>query len=161
MGSIGTISTSFLNSFTVQDAIGQIDLRSSPNSLLTVHFWAASSNKNNPIYVGDSVIWVANNSNNIPTIDQITDNTAVQAGIVAYNSKVNTYNPGDILSIAMDGEIIKLKADSAINLGAPVEFVVADKAVQTQSAGKRIGYAMDYASAQGQIIRVRLDFQKS
>ena len=152
-------SNAFLNQFNVQNSVGTLDLQLSPQSLLSVQIYASSVAT--ALYVGDVVLLTSGTSDHLPIVDQVTANTVVQFGVIVYNVKKNTYVKGNYTQIAIDGEYVWMAANTAISAGAAVEWVVADKQVLTQNSGKRIGYALDAASAKGQLIRVKLDFQKA
>jgi hypothetical protein len=77
-------------------------------------------------------------------------------GILIFTSKGSSMEAETACEVAMDtiGPIMWLEAAAAITAGVVVEAVTGVRTVQTYSAGKKVGVALDGAAAAGDLIRV-------
>ena len=77
-------------------------------------------------------------------------------GIIAFTSKGAAFTKGMAVEVLMDcmGPIVYIPAAAAITAGVVVEAVGAVNAVQTFSAGKKVGKALDGTATVGNLIRV-------
>lgn len=77
-------------------------------------------------------------------------------GVIIYNARKSTLVANDAVEIAFcGGPVIWMESAAAITAGVAVELANATNiTVQTFSAGKQVGVALDGASASGQLIRV-------
>ena len=79
-------------------------------------------------------------------------------GVIIYNVRMSTLAANDQVEIAFcGGPVIWMESAAAITAGVTVEYANATNiTVQTYSSGKKIGIALDGASAAGQLVRVIL-----
>lgn len=90
-------------------------------------------------------------------VEKISATTDAVFGVVQYESaKANEYAKGEFLTVAGSFSIITAEANSAINGGASVEPVIASGRVATKSSGTALGVALTPATAQGDVILVKI-----
>jgi hypothetical protein len=153
------VDLSILNSFKQAQAVkGLLDLRNGAQDLFEVVV-NNSSALTDKIESGDVVIPLTSGVSSLPIVDEMTVNTVAPFGIVVYNNKKNTYEAGEVLEIARDGSVVWVEAGEAIARNAAVEFTVLTKRVATVASGKRVGYALDVASAAGDLIRIVVNLE--
>lgn len=92
------------------------------------------------------------------TVEAQDDAEAVSYGVVLYNIKQAGFVAGDPVEIALGiGAIVYMEASAAIAKGAQVSYVVSGEKVKTAAGAEVvIGYALDKAAADGDLIRVYL-----
>lgn len=81
-------------------------------------------------------------------------------GFVVYKTNKNTHAANDIIEIAPAGDngVVYMEAGAAINRGFQVEYQVTDaKVITSAGTNKIIGTALDQATADGDLIRVKLN----
>lgn len=95
----------------------------------------------------------------IPKVVEVAADTDDVFGIINYDMKKNVYNDYDKVELSFfRGNVMFMTASEAIARGAKVMLVVASKKVATATEGKRvIGFALDKAAADGDLIRVLID----
>lgn len=113
----------------------------------------------NDVVAGDFVVLDSTSTNTVAPVVKKAGVTEVPYGVVVYDMRVATNKAGDKLAIAQSGESIFLVANSAITVGAKLQFT-ADGYVDdtTTSTNAYIGYAETKAGAKGDIVQVKLDF---
>ena len=90
-----------------------------------------------------------------PVVGKRAAATDLVFGLVVKSKKAYTAGAKDIIDVALDGSVLRLKASGAISRGATVYADLA-KAGQVQSAasGPGLGISLDKAGAAGDLIRV-------
>ena len=88
-------------------------------------------------------------------------------GVILYNPRLSKPTKGQMVEIAQGGSYIWLEASAAINRGANVSSApgvagTTDPQVTTDTTSTHYitGVAVDQAAAEGDLIRVQLDFSK-
>ena len=95
---------------------------------------------------------------NDPVVEacQLTD---VPFGMVVYNVLVDNYAVGDKLALAQSGDQVWLVANAAIAVGKKLQMAAGGYVDATETEGNAfIGYALTNATAQGDMVKVQLDF---
>jgi hypothetical protein len=84
-------------------------------------------------------------------------------GVIAYNMRKNSYVGGDQVEVACDGNVVFLKSSAAITRGTRVSVTnptisTNDPTVATDTTALdyTLGVAVGYATAAGQIVRVKI-----
>jgi len=78
-------------------------------------------------------------------------------GFIVSNFKKNTPVAGDIVEVAYDNSSLSMEAGAAIAAGALLEIVSAsDKVITNAGVNVKIGMAMEQATADGDIIEVKI-----
>lgn len=86
--------------------------------------------------------------------------TDVPYGMVVYDALKNVHKVGDLVALAQTGDSVFLVAAGAIAVGAKLQFNATTRKVDdtTTSTNAYIGVAETKASADGDLIQVKLDF---
>lgn len=150
-----TPTTLSQNSFAQSPVVGQPDMNYNYN---TISCQVDSSAGTSLLYQGQAVKIVANTLGGIPRVvacNGITDNVL---GFINYDVKSVSFGVGQNMEVSSAGNVIWLYATGAITQGARVCLdTSATGAVQaTGATATVVGWAMDGASAAGQLIRVHL-----
>lgn len=101
---------------------------------------------------------IVDDAGGVPKVIAATADDADNLGFIVYNIKNAGFVAGQALAIAIGFEAtMYMTASAAIARGAKLMVVIASKKVATATSGKAIiGWAMDKAAADGDLIRVRL-----
>ena len=86
--------------------------------------------------------------------------TDVPYGMVVYDAVKNTHGVGDLVALAQTGDSVFLVAGGSISVGAKLQFNATTRKVDdtTTSSNAYIGIAETKATADGDLIQVKLDF---
>lgn len=85
--------------------------------------------------------------------------TDVPFGMVVYNVRVANYAVGDKMALAQSGDQVWLVANAAIAVGKKLQMATGGYVDATETEGNAfIGYALTNATAQGDMVKVQLDF---
>ena len=86
--------------------------------------------------------------------------TDIPYGMVVYDMVTDTNKVGDFVALAQSGESVFLVAAGAISVGAKLQFNATTRKVDdsTTASNAYIGVAETAASAAGDLIQVKLDF---
>lgn len=86
--------------------------------------------------------------------------TDVPYGMVVYDASKSTNKVGDYVALAQSGDSVFLVAGGAITVGAKLQFNASTRKVDdsTTATNAFIGVAETKATADGDIIQVKLDF---
>jgi hypothetical protein len=86
--------------------------------------------------------------------------TDVPYGMVVYDALKNVHGVGDLVALAQSGDSVFMVAAGAIAVGAKLQFNATTRKVDdtTTSTNAYIGVAETKASADGDLIQVKLDF---
>lgn len=100
---------------------------------------------------------IADVAGTLPSFLQVDADTDVIFGFVPYNIKTTTYDANEPVKVAGEGTFMHMEANAAIARGAQLGYVVANQRVATAAAlDTIIGVAYDKATAQGDLIRVKI-----
>lgn len=146
-----------LNQFTESAIQGQIDLKGFGSNIISARVSNSASGALMPLVPGQAVK-VANEAGGVPSVLPLASNTDVTNGFVVYNVKDISYAADSRLEVALFGTVQYMTSGGAINRWANVEVVYNASGGGTviTSAGTNpiVGFAVDQATASGQIIRV-------
>lgn len=108
--------------------------------------------------VAGQAVKIVNGPSKIPTFVALAANTDQTFGFVVRNLKNQSFGTLQAFEIALNDSVMYMTSDAAINRGAAVEVSYTDNTVIT-SAGINpvVGYALDQATASGQLIRVYIN----
>lgn len=86
--------------------------------------------------------------------------TDVPYGMVVYDMVKNTHKVGDFVALAQSGDSVFMVAAGAVAVGSKLQFNASTRKVDdtTTSSNAYIGVAETAASAAGDLIQVKLDF---
>jgi hypothetical protein len=127
------------NQFALVPIRGMVDWTISRRGTITAQ---VSPNEAGPILAGQPVILDSAATGPMPQI-KAAGNTDIKAFYVVFNSKQDSYATGDVLEITGNlGPVMYLTADATIAMGATVEDVIVDSAVQTLAGSKPRGIAL-------------------
>lgn len=150
-----------MNQFSQSKAVGQLDLHVGRNpSVFSMRIDPDSSATTADLVPGAGVVLTdggANDPGGIPIVDERSTATSDIFGVILYNSKINEYEPGDAVEVAASGSVVTMEASAAIVRGASVALVLAAPGeVVTRTTETILGVALDKATADGDLIRVRI-----
>ena len=78
-------------------------------------------------------------------------------GFIVYNIKDNSPKAGDVVTVAFDNSFMVMEANAAIAAGAKLEIVATgDKVVGHAGTNKKVGIAVEKATASGDLITVHI-----
>lgn len=108
--------------------------------------------------VAGQCVKIVDDAGGVPKVIAATADDADNLGFIVYNIKNAGFTAGMAVAVAIGyGAVIYLTASAAIARGAKLMVVIASKKVATATGGKAIiGWAMDKAAADGDLIRVNL-----
>jgi len=139
------------NQFQQAPIKGQLDLTRN-NNVMTMQIDPASGEAE--LIPGEAVKLV-DVDGSVPVVDKAGDSDVV-FGYVVYTTKQNTREPGDVIEVAFFGSVQWLEAAAAIARGAEVELISASNKVQTSSTSTKIGFAIDKATGDLDLVRILL-----
>lgn len=142
------------NQFTEAPFLGMLDLRFNPDTI-AVEFDPAGSGS---LYAGQLVKFTQV-VGGIPKVVPITANTDEVAGMIAYDIKTKVFLPGDKMEMSMSQNVGYMYATGAIARGAQVapDITTAGGVKVPVTGDNLIGWAIDVATAPGQLIRIKLN----
>lgn len=149
------------NAFSQSPLIGMIDMTVGPQNVLAVQVDSTAGSA--VYYPGQFVKVVANTVGGIPRVIGCDADTDGALGAIVYNIKNAgfgfEYTAGSVCEIALSGSVVWLYSAAAITQGARV-CLDASQPGSVQATGGTtptvVGWALDGASAMGQLIRVVL-----
>lgn len=142
------------NQFALQSYLGTIDLRFDYDTISA----QIDISQSGPLYAG-SAVKIVDSTDGAPKVIGIAANTDEVFGYINFDIKTIQYVAGSLCEISQAGNVIYLYATGAIPRGHQVQLDFANNGVAASvgSSGSNIvGYAFDKATAQGQLIRVKL-----
>ena len=142
-----------INQFAQAPVQGQLDLAMNTDTM-SVQIDASSAGSLVP---GQAVKWV-DTANGLPLVVEAATDVEQIAGFINYNIKDATFAASQAVEIsAFNGNVMYMTASAAIAVGASVMVVIASKKIATATSGKRIiGVCLDKATADGDLVRVRI-----
>lgn len=148
------------NQFKQQNVVGALDLVTNPNpSVMTVRYdWTNAST--DTIVPGEGLILAdlgASDAVGLPVVDiRALDADAIE-GVLIFDPKKATKDPGDVITIAKKGAVVYMESSAAIVRGAKVALVLATAGqVVTATTEALFGKALDKASGANEIIRIEI-----
>lgn len=154
---MATVSVQNQNQFAQTPLIGEQDWTVNQN-IVAMRIWASSVSAN-PLVAGQAFVRIDQTGQ--PPIVDVCAITAKASGVAIHNMKGDTYVKGQIIDVALVGSVVYMETSGAIAGNARVQLDPTGPTVSTLTAGTNasIGYAIDKATATGQLIRVYIDPQ--
>jgi hypothetical protein len=143
-----------LNQFAQTSNLGMLDLQSRGGTVISV---AVSSNiGTGTLVAGQPVKLDTAQTGGVPQVLPCTSDADPVFGFVNFSLKDQSFASGARLEIALVGCVMFMNSNAAITRGAPVEIDITAAGNVGPSAGINpiVGYALDSASATGQLLRV-------
>ncbi len=139
-----------INQFAQSTVQGQMDLLFN-GSVISAQIDAAQSGS----LVAGQPVKIATTAGGVPKVIALAADTDVTFGFIARNLKDSAFPASAPIELAQFGSVMWMTAGAAITRGASVEVVSATNKVIT-SAGTNpvVGYALDTAAANNDLIRV-------
>ena len=149
---MATVSVLNQNQFAQTPVIGEQDLTVNQN-IVEARIWASSVSAA-PLVAGQAFALV-DQPGSLPIVD-VAAITAKAWGVAIHNMKGDTFVKGQAIELALVGSTIYLETAGAIARGARVQLTPTGPTITTATLGTNasIGYAVDKATATGQLIRV-------
>lgn len=139
-----------INSFAQETVQGQIDLSIQGNVISC----QIDEDETATLVAGEAVK-IVDSAGGVPKVEALEANSDETFGFIARNTKDASYVAGDRVEIAKANAVMYMTAGAAIARGAEVEVVYTSKKVITATGSNPvIGYALDKASADTDLIRV-------
>lgn len=150
-----TASSMSPNSFAQSPTLGMIDMRFPYNSV-SVQIDASQATN---LYAGSAVKMV-DSIDGVPKVVGITAESDEVLGFINFDIKTVAFVAGSMAEISMAGNVMYLYATAAVTRGVQVTCDITSPGGVHGSAGNTgddiVGWALDKASAAGQLIRVFL-----
>lgn len=141
-----------INQFALSQVQGALDLQIH-SSVISCTVDAAETTQ----LVAGQAVKLATTGGGTPKVLALTSNTDKTFGFVVRNLKDQSRGAGESLEIAMAGSVMYMTAGAAVTAGAYVEIVYAtNKVITSAGANPIVGYSLDNASADGDLIRVMM-----
>jgi hypothetical protein len=148
-----------MNVFTQAPMLGALDQIPSPD-VVSAQIYSSSTYAY--FQQGQPVKLVTGVSGAILVDAQTGPTDAAIYGVIPYNERKNVYKAGDYIEVAGNGSYMYMYSGGAVNRGDSVSITAAtssaDPVVNTDTTSGHycVGYAVDTASAAGQLIRVQI-----
>lgn len=147
------------NQFKQSSVVGQLDLVTNPNPSVLTALWNPSGT--GTLIPGEGVILddlgASDYTGVVPIVDKRALTTDAIEGVVIYDAKKATKDPGDYVQVIRKHGVVVMEASAAILRGAKVALVFASPGqVVTQTTEALFGKALDKAFAAGDLIRVEV-----
>lgn len=144
------------NQFAQTPLLGQVDLGSGPNNIVSARIDPSSSATAAQMQAGVPFKIVDVQANDI--IVDVAAITDMAFGVIVYNPRKNQYAVGDIVELACRGSVVYMETSAAIARGANVQAATATGLVATRaSTNYRVGKMLDKPTAANQLARVLID----
>jgi len=141
------------NQFSQNAEVGDIDLQGGASNVMSV--LAAAGTATLP---AGTAVKMADVAGKMPQVTKTTADADEVLGFVVHNFKKGSYEAGEALEIAIKGTIMYMTAGAAIARGAEVEYDVSEEKVITEAGtNPKVGWALDKAAADGDLIRVYIE----
>lgn len=132
---------------------GRLDLQANIDSLSCI----IDSTQNTAIKAGTPVK-VVTTSAKLPHIVAAASGDLI-LGFLRQSPRKDSFVAGDVVEVSYGGDVMYLEADAAIDAGSPVnvsDFTDYAVAAPGSTTGSTIGFALEKATAAGQLVRVLL-----
>lgn len=141
-----------INQFALSQVQGALDLQIH-SSVISCTVDAAESTQ----LVAGQAVKLATTGGGTPKVLALTSNTDRAFGFVVRNLKDQSRGAGEQLEIAMGGSVMYMTAGAAVTAGAYVEVIYStNKVITSAGVNPVVGYALDKATADGDLIRVMI-----
>ena len=119
-----------------------------------------SSTSSDTVTAGSFVKLYGSSTSKVRPVVQACAVTDVPYGMVVYDAVQNVHGVGDLVALATTGDSVFMVAAGAIAVGAKLQFNASTRKVDdsTTATYAYIGVAETAASAAGDLIQVKLDF---
>lgn len=146
-----SITTPNINQFGQTPVLGDLDLMSGASNVLPV----LVDNSQATALVAGQAVKLVDSSSPMPTVVGLAANTDSSFGFIVRTLKDIQFAANRRVEIALAGSVMQMASGAAIARGAKVEVNFSANTVIT-SAGTNpvVGFALDKATASGQLIRV-------
>lgn len=108
-----------------------------------------------------TAVKIVASSTGVPKVIACTANSDVCHGFLQYDVKSAVFLPMDMAEMCQSGDALYLISVGAIDAGTEVQldltYVGGVKAKTGSSGARKVGWSMDQATADGQLIRVKLE----
>lgn len=139
-----------INQFAQTTVQGQMDLEFQ-GSVITCQVDAAQETS----LIAGQAVKLATTGGGVPKVISLAADTDASFGFVARNLKDAAFPANSAVEIAMINSVMYMTAGAAITRGAKVEVVSAtNKVITNAGTNPVVGFALDKASADGDLIRV-------
>lgn len=139
-----------INAFSMETVQGASDL-SFHGSVLTCQIDAAETAT---LVAGEAVL-ITDNAGGVPKVEQLAADTNGTFGFIVRNVKDQNFVAGDRCEVALQGSVLYMTAGAAIARGVAVEYdVSAVKVITSAGTNPVVGFALDKATADGDLVRV-------
>lgn len=147
------------NQFTKQGVVGSMDLSMGGIShALTLRIDPGSTAED--VVPGTLVKLVdggADDPNGVPLVDVLGGDDEEATGVILYTPKQGKFQPGDIVQVAVEGDVVRMNAGAALARAVPVAGVNATAGnIQALGSNAQLGITLDKATAGDQLIRVKI-----
>lgn len=143
------------NQFALQVILGMVDMRYSSNTIAA----QVDSTQATGLVPGQAVKMV-DSSGGVPKVIACAANSDEVLGFVNYDIKTVSFDANEPVEISLAGNVMYLQATAAIARGAQVQLDVSIAGGVTAKVGSSgadiLGWALDKASASGDLIRVMI-----
>lgn len=143
--------TQYTNQFVQTPEKGFLDLQ---NGMNNVHNCQVSNSESGTVVAGEAVK-LEDSAGGVPKVLKLAANTDKTFGFAVYNQKDTGFTAGMGVSIATNGTVMHMIAGAAIARGAKLEVVYSTgKIITNAGTNPVVGYALDKAAADGDVVRV-------
>lgn len=144
-----------INQFAQTPVKGQLDLSVGVKQVISVQVDVSSAGG----LVDGQAVKLVDVKGGIPNVVECAADSDDVFGFIVYDIKDKAFNAGDKVEIAFArGSVMYMEASAAIVPYAKVAIVISGQKVVTATTGQMIiGYAIDKATASGELIRVMID----
>lgn len=154
------MSTQSLNQFKQAPVVGRLDLSVNPNPSTMVVRYNPGATSTLYFVPGEGVILKdlsTSDVGGVPVVDKRSGNNVGIFGTVIAATKTAKFYPGDTFEVALEGSVMYMNANAAINRGATVALVVATPGnVVTKTTEDELGQCLDHASEANKLVRIRI-----
>lgn len=143
------------NQFALNPIVGMVDLRFSDDTI-AVQIDASQVSS----LAAGSAVKMVDSIGGIPKVVGCAANSDNCLGFINYDIKSQQFVAGDKAEISLAGNVMYLAAVGAISRGARVQldlsYIGGVKTITTSSGASIVGFALDKATAAGQLVRIKL-----
>lgn len=142
-----------INQFSMASILGMLDQRFNYNTMSC----EVDASESGTLYAGTAVK-MYDSAGGVPKVVKCSANSDVVMGFVNYSIKDQSFVAGQKLEISQNGNVMYLISTGAIARGAKVtlDLIYVGGVASANSGDQIVGWAMDKATAAGQLIRVKI-----
>ncbi len=139
------------NQFAITPIQGMLDLAGFGSNVLE----GVVSNTQATVLIPGQAVAVANELTGPPSVISLSGNTVAANAFVTYNLKDISYAANARVGLAIGGSVMYMTAGAAITRWAQIEVdTVLNRVITNAGTNPVVGFAVDKATAAGQLIRV-------